>query len=330
MSASEKRAVAVINPREADGLARTLLDGFSLLAERGDIELKLSSSFEYDVPLSDKILSRPDFISFARKADAVVLINGKYGTDVRLAEDVDSFEKTAFIDGSELGGNNRLDVEVLRRVLDGTYKGKGAIDKDMLARCLLYMRREKPYVKGVVPLPFGIESLYTRAWTARPPKDIDFVCIFGQEEYPPFRRYVREELERFCKKEGFVCVTDKMPRSEFYRTLARAKVGVSVGGGGFDTLRFWEILGANAVLMTETIDIFPKYDTSLDFERIWQFNNLFDFSYELERVGAFLKEEYTKVFQTKAWQDEYDTILATHGSIARAQTVLNEIAKRRP
>lgn len=322
--------IAVINTRVPDGLARTLLDGLCALAERGEISLHVSSSFDYDLPLAPYVVERSRFIEFARAADAVFLIHTKYGTDIRLAEEVNAWEKTAFVDGSELGGNNRFDSETQRRVLSGSYKGFGAVNDDMRARCLVYLRREKPYLRNLTPFPFGIERVYTEGVKKKPEKDIDFFCVFGQDEYPLLRRHVREELERFSKKEGFTCVTHKMPKDEFYKTLARSKVGISVGGGGFDTFRFWEILGANAVLMTETIDIYPKYSDALRFERIWQFNNLFDFAYELERVGQFLREEYPKVFSTPAWQAEYDRILAMHGSVARAKTALETVFKKRP
>lgn len=322
--------VAVINIKSADGLARTLLDGLDSLAEAREITLRMSSVFDYDLPLAKYVLHRDEFISFAKDADAVFLIQTKYGTDYRLAEEINAWEKTAFVDGSELGGNNRLDVETQKRVLLGVYRGQGAINREMLARCLVYLRREKPYVKGTTPFPFGIERKYTEAATLRPPKDIDFVCIFGQDEYPILRRYVREELERFCKKEGFTCVTEKMPKDQFYQTLARAKVGISVGGGGFDTFRFWEILGANVVLMTDTLDVYPKYNNAFPYERIWEFNNLFDFSAELIKVGDFLRQEYPKLFTSAVWKEEYDRILATHGSKARALEALQAIAKKRP
>jgi hypothetical protein len=324
------KKIAVINEKPLDGLTRTVLDGLLILAERGEVDFRVSSEFRSELPLEHRILPKAEFIQFAKDSDAIFLMYNKYGVNVRLAEEIGMWEKTAFFDGSELGGNNRFDVETQKRVLAGTYKGQGAINHDMLARCLLYFRREKPYSKGMIPLSFGIERKYTETAAARPPKDIDFFCVFGQDEYPILRRYVREELERFCKKNGFTCVTEKMSKEDFYKTLGRAKVGISVGGGGFDTYRFWEILGANAVLMTETIDVYPKYSAVLGFERIWQFNNLFDFTYELERVGEFLREEYPKVFVTPAWQGEYDRIIATHGSVARAKTAIDTIFKKRP
>jgi hypothetical protein len=317
------RKVAVINTRHPDGLARTILDGFDILAKEGEVLLRLSSALDYPLPLSPYVIPRQDFIAFARGADIIVLISTKYDTDVRLAAECNVWEKTVFVDGGELGGNNRFDYLTQARVLAGTYKDKGAIDAAMLSRCKRYFRREKPYLPGITPLPFGIESRYVRDYAALAAKgvkkDIDFFCVFGQDEFPLLRRYVREELIRFCKKEGFSCVTEPMGKDDFYATLARAKVGVSVGGGGFDTYRFWEILGANALLLTETIDIYPKYSKALEYKRIREFNNLFDFSHQLPRVAAYLRNGYDE----EALAPEYGQILADHGSRTRALSMLS-------
>ena len=42
---------------------------------------------------------------------------------------------------------------------------------------------------------------------------------------------------------------------DYYRTLRRAQIGVSVRGGGFDTLRYWEVVACGALLISEEPDI---------------------------------------------------------------------------
>ncbi len=42
---------------------------------------------------------------------------------------------------------------------------------------------------------------------------------------------------------------------DYYRTLRRARIGVSVRGGGFDTLRYWEVVACGALLISEEPDI---------------------------------------------------------------------------
>ncbi len=317
------KRIAVINPSEPDGVARTILDGLLTLFEKEEVVFAISAPFSYSLPLSDMVLGRDDFISFARGADIIFLMNSKYSVNVRLAEDIDAFHKTVYIDGSELGGNNRFDVETQRRVIDGTYMHKGAIHTDMLSRCALYFRREKPYLRHIIPLPFGIERRYLSHIQKRPIKDIDFFCVFGQDEYPLLRRHVRDALKLFCAQNCFTCVTETLPSKEFYTLLARSKVGISVGGGGFDTLRFWEILAADAMVITETIDIFKKGDNALSYERITECNNLFDFVDAFTQIGEFLKTGYDSEVVKPSWENEYKKIISTHSSEARVRTVID-------
>ena len=140
--------IAVINPERADGLARTILDGLHTLSLKKEIDFCLSARFSYDIPLDKKVLSRKDFIDFATTADCVFLINCKYGTDTSLAKDINRWDKTIFIDGSELGKNRRYDSAIQKMVLDGTFEGGGKIDKEMLQKAGIYFRREKPYKNG--------------------------------------------------------------------------------------------------------------------------------------------------------------------------------------
>ncbi|MEK7615666.1 MAG: hypothetical protein AAB420_00490 [Patescibacteria group bacterium] len=277
-----------------DSLADILIDGFRQIS---DVELRTSE--------------QEGFFEFATTADLILLVYGKKKTDAELAEKIGRWDRTVFIDGSEVGENNRYDFSVQRDVLSGDFKEYGGIRFDMLQKCALYFRREKPYINGIIPLPFGIESSYVR-WNENIKKDIDFCCVFGQDEFPLLRRHVREELEKFCKENGFTCWTKKTSTpEEFHQILARSKVGVSVGGGGFDTMRFWEILGNNCILMTETIDIDRK---NLNYDRIHEFGNLFDFREQLKKISQSFAIDAA----------EYESIMADHSSKARALTVINE------
>ena len=303
-----------------DTLAETVCDGLIQLERNGELEFRLASEMEKRLLLDDHILSTKEFATFARSADLLFLFYSKKKTNTDLVDHLGLWEKTCFFDGSEAGQNNRFDFALQQAVLDGTYKNYGGIREDILKQCTLYFRREKPYRDGIIPFPFGIETSYVRH-ASDTKKDIDFVCVFGQDEYPLLRRYAREELVRFCEKNGFSYHVEKTKMPEDFRQLlARAKVGISVGGGGFDTLRFWEILGNNCLLMTETIDIYQPDSHELDYERIWQFGNLYDFRSQLERVGHFLRTEYRQ----DNLSDEYAAIIKAHSSVARARTIIDE------
>jgi hypothetical protein len=321
--------IAIIAPKEKDDyLLNDCLDGlFELSKDRQDLVVRISSSFVHPflAGMISKIeLSEKDFIDFARTADIIILGQRKGGTNFELAYKIGSWEKTVFLDGSELGGNRRFDFSIQDEVLRGQYGGNGCVDMKMLALCVAYFRREKPYLPGVTSFPYSIQSQYLKHYDRKKIKDIDFVCIFGQDEFPLMRRFAVKILEEYCKENGFTFRTGKTKdfdfslerkagRDEFYDLLSRAKVGISIGGGGFDTVRFWETLANNCILITERVDIFQPDGGELDYQRVYECNNLYDFKYQLQKVGEFLKSKYHQ----GDLDTEYQAILQKHSSKTR-------------
>lgn len=318
-----KYKIAVITPiKKQDYLANTILDGLIQLSKEHDsLEFHISSSCRCSYEISSYRLKKRKFAAFAQDADLIFLIWGKkHNTDYDLANKINLWSKTIFIDGSEFGNNNRYDYRIQRSVLKRTEKIAGCIDEEMLGKCRFYCRREKPYLKEIMPLPFGIESRYIKYIKSNTKKDIDFVCIFGQDEYPLLRKYTVEVLVEFCEDHGFSYHINRTRNpDEFYDLLARAKVGISVGGGGFDTLRFWEILGNNCLLLTEHIDIFDRDSKELLYDNIYQFKNLFDFVYQLEKIGELLRGNYDE----EKYYEIYKLILLNHSTKARVLSILN-------
>ena len=299
-----KPRIALIKPvGRVDYLSRTLIDGLTALSKSGECQLVNSPN-------------NADLVIFSSYGDETTAAGAK------VVSEADCWTKTVFVDGSELGGNRR-------------YTEAGQINLEMLSKCALYFRREKPYPDGVLPLPFGIESRQI-AYSPRVKKDIDFVCIFGQDKFPPLRAQAREALEEFCEKEKFSYRTKQTnflfwniysPRAQkrFYKVLARAKVGISVGGGGFDTARFWEILGNNCLLLTESMDIYPDNGASeLAYSRISQFKNLDGFKSQLKKMGEYVRTQYPP----ENLDSEYEEILTHHSSTSRVQCILDEAQAR--
>jgi len=300
--------IAVITPKgKEDYLANTIVDGLIQLQKEASAGFRffISSFSNSCLDVENFALSENQFIDFARSANLILLIWGKKEMNYKLARKINQWDKTIFIDGSEVGLNNRYDFTIQKKILAGKYREIGKINFKMLKKCALYFRREKPYINGIIPLSFGIESRYTKYYSPGQKKDIDFVCIFGQDEYPLMRRYVRELLVKYCKKNKFTyCVKKTKGPDEFYRILARAKVGISVGGGGYDCARFWEILGNNCLLL--------------------QFNNLYDFWYQLHKIGEFLQNGYNQENLVK----EYKDILSRHSSKTRVLTILDKARQK--
>lgn len=310
--------------------ANTVLDGLLQLSEVGRVEFRISPDYPAPFTVDTFTLSRESFVLYAKEADLIFFVYAKHGNNMELAREIGRFEKTIFIDGSEPGGDRRYDAKITRAIIEGRYEGEGAIHAKMLAECPLYFRREKPYQDNIVPFPFGIERRYVR-YQSGTKKDIDFVCIFGQEDHPPLRKEAREWLAEYCKKEGLIAVTEQTKgfsfddvtkqagRGDYYDLLARARVGVSIGGGGFDTARFWEVLGNNCLLLTESVDIYEPGSQKLSYARIHEFKNMYDFVAQVKKLTRFLRSGYDE----KAGNVEYEKVLAEHGTKARVETILS-------
>ncbi len=331
--------IAVVAPTERDDFyCDTVLDGLGgLVTEHPELTFRYAEHYPH--PFGKEFtrrfsLPKKEFFDFAKSADMVVLSYGKYGTDYALVDELNAWEKTVYVDGSEIGKNKWRDPEIQYQVITGAFTGRGAPNKEMQKKCRLYFRREKPYTNGVIPFPLGIESRFTKYYTPDKPKDIDFAAIFGQENYPITRRYTRERTDLFCKKNGFSCYAQKtytlplIKRGPFspdksYEIWARTKVGICTGAAGYDSRRFWEILGNNCLIIAERFDLYQPDSDAMNYKRIFQYNNLYDFEYQLKKAGEFLRNGYDQ----KDLEEEYREILKRHSTKARALTIINESKK---
>ena len=313
--------IAVITPKNKnDYLTDTVIDGLlSIKKDHNNLDFRVPFSYPGDFNKSEISLDSAAFMDFADNSDLIIFMWGKDNTDYDKARKINRFDRTVFIDGSEIGKNGRYDYDIQKEIILDIYNGRGAVDLEMERKCALYFRREKPYLRDILPFPLGIERKYYKFYSADVQKDIDFFCVFGQDQYPLMRRHAREMLEKYCAKNNFVCHIGKTKnRDEFYSLLSRSKVGISVGGGGYDTARFWEILGNNCILLTETIDIYELDSSRLKYDRIWQFNNLFDFAYQLEKLGQYLRNEYKQ----ENMKVEYEKIISEHSAKARVEEII--------
>ena len=337
--------IAVVTPIQRDDFyIDTVLDGLSeLKKEHPELEFFYPDSY----PEADQYqyickkgfagsnkLPRGRLLEYARQADLIILSSGKYGIDFAFVDSINGWRKTAFVDGSELGGDKWRDPTLQLKIINGECEEYGAPNKWALERCALYFRREKPYTHGMIPFPLGIESRFRKHVARGGRKDIDFACMFGQDTHPMTRQYARTLVERFSKKNGFTCYTKtthmlpikKGPWSQdkYHRIWSRAKVGICTGGAGYDTRRFWEILGNNCLIIAERVDLYHPDSDALRFKRIYEYNNLYDFEYQLEKVGQFLRSDY----QQEDLAEEYQEILQKHSSKARVLTIIREAQKR--
>lgn len=325
------KKIAIILPdKSKDYIANTVLEGFRTIEHTKEFEVRISPRFIPIANYSDWELDDEAFFRYARAADLIIYIHAKY-TVFDLVNKIDRWDKTVVVDGHEVGKNYRYDREILKAIEEERYERSGGVEWGAFKKCRKYFRREKPYIKGIIPLPFGIENRFIK-YKAGMKKDIDFTCIFGQEEFPPLRKEVRLVLEKFCSENGFTCMTKKTrtlfdwnfhglnSQRKFHKQLARTKVGISVGGSGFDTLRFWEILANNCVMLTENIDIYEPGSSALRYKRVFEFKDLDEFKVRLEEMGKLIRSGAINQYLE---QDEYERILKDHLCAARVRTIVD-------
>lgn len=326
------KKIAFITPiLKSDYLANTVLDGLIVLEKESFLEFRTTKNYPSPFNLDRYSLAEIDFIKYTNEADLIILSWGKNSTNFELADKINQWHKTIFVDGSETGKDNRFNEEIQEKIINGSYGGIGAINDEMLKKCKAYFRREKPYINGIKPLPFGIETRYTKYFNKNTEKDLDFVCIFGQEDYPKLRKQARIMLEDFCKKNNLSCETKKTKgfnfddstkiagRDNFYKLLSRAKVGISIGGGGFDTARFWEILANDCILLTEKIDIKAPSGKDFNYSRIYEFDGIDDFKSRLNELKSFIENNYNR----NSMFEEYCKIIEDHSSKSRVMSIIS-------
>jgi hypothetical protein len=109
------------------------------------------------------------------------------------------------------------------------------------------------------PLPFSI-ILETTLQESQGPRDIN--AFFAARTSQGQRRKADALLRGIpgIRYVGGVFDDDadrlfSLGDGDYYRNLHRAQIGVSVRGGGFDTLRYWEVVACGALLISEEPDI---------------------------------------------------------------------------
>ncbi len=333
-----KITIAVITPgRKEDYLVRTIVDGLEQLRHEALLgDIKYTDNNPRHFKIKEHELKRNNFIEYAKKADIILYCWGKVHENKDLVHIIGRYNATAYIDGSELGHNKRLEPQIVQQLEQGTYAGQGSIDEEMLKKCTAYFRREKPYTRGILPLPYGIESVYTSYGSNKSFKDrvYDVICVFGQKKFPPLREKVAMLLEEIQKtgrlkiwnkstKLPFLSPHNFISRRIFYQKLSNSRIGISVSGGGYDTARFWEILGSGAFLLTQKIDIDFPNGISIPKKLYKEFSSEDDFE---EALNNSIKELETisEVEQSAAYKE----LLQYHSSKARVLHVLQVMCER--
>jgi len=91
------------------------------------------------------------------------------------------------------------------------------------------------------------------------PKKYKVVCVLGKTH--PFREEVVAALKSMDLKDSFIGTSDELRFNckNYLSLLAQARIGVSVRGHGFDTVRRWEIPSFKTLLISDRLPIETPY-----------------------------------------------------------------------
>lgn len=174
-------------------------------------------------------------------------------------------------------------------------------------------------------LPFAAERRYFPDQTVE--KDIDLSCMLETQKRP-LRKTVEDYLLSRCQPNWFVGRTNERAyardKGSFVATpryqdiVWRSRACVNVMGLGYDCARFWEILAAGAVLISQRPAIqfphpFEHKVNALFFETVQELGAILD---ELE-TGALSWQEIARAGQSH--------VQAFHTSQKRAERMLAQI-----
>ncbi len=228
--------------------------------------------------------------------------------------------KTIFIDGGdwpEIGGDlKRLNNnDIYQRVND-----KRPFDI-IFKRELLKNTR---YNKNIHPLPFSINAnLYSNIPIL--PFKYD-VCFWAVESHP-IRTQALHFLESHfdCLQNGTVLNQNfrkyKRKGKKYFKELIRSRILLNLRGAGWDTLRYWEILGLQRFMLSQRLDILIPNDFIEDKEIVYFKNDLSDLE---DLCNFYLKnEELREQIAGRAHQKA----MLYHTDVARAKYILKAIEK---
>lgn len=249
--------IAYFNSPAYDYLTATLIEGLTL--EGHVVVAQYESNYAGRPP--------EDFHRNAADCDIVVLAGGM-GSDRGGFQTLDHPQKI-YADGTDFQST-------------GSLRGLGArlVFKREISRIAAPGEETRLY-----PLPLAIERRYLPAGRSRE-RDIALSFIATMQTNP-LRASIDARLSRLGRADVRSGSTREraydnasanyIPTPNYQGWLARSRMSVAMPGRGYDTARFWEILGAGAALMTWEPDIviphpFVDGETCVSFASLREFD----------------------------------------------------------
>ena len=264
---------------------------------------KILSSFKNISPESTDLV-----IVGAAKPDA-------FETYLSLIKRIPKSTPVYFIDGGD------------REELGGDLARAGAFElyqkaEDIRPFDLIFKReylKSNKYESRVKPLPFSI-NIKALNMLPSPKKERD--VFFWAIESHPIRKTAFQLLSQSFDQDGGVGQSQSMKSYKFkgrryHEELSRSKIGISLRGGGWDTLRYWEVPALGAMMITTPLDIVIPNDFE-DKKHVIRCQP--DLSDLVELCNYYVKNDSER---SKIIAAGYKHLLEHHTSQARAKYVLS-------
>ncbi len=228
--------------------------------------------------------------------------------------------KTVFIDGGDwntiggdlkrLNGADMYQRVISKRPFDAIFKRE-------------YLKIES-YPENVYPLPFSINSSrYSRARQHPYRYDVAFWAV----ESHPIRKQVFDFIEPLydCALNGSVPnqVARQYKRKGvfYFEELKRTRISLNFRGTGWDTLRFWEIMGLGAFMISQRPEIVIPYEFEEGKEIVYCQDDLSDLK---SLCDFYLKNE--KARNTIA-RNAFEKAMRFHTDEARAKYIVDTLKR---
>lgn len=172
--------------------------------------------------------------------------------------------------------------------------------------------------RRVVPFPLAVRSDLMPA----PAKDLAYdVTFWASTSHEDRRAAFRMLAGRYdCDANGSTphrTLRDFARKGDAYlRELSRARISLNVRGGGWDTLRLWEMLAMGTAVLSQRLPLVIPQPPTDGAELAWVREDLADLH---ERIGYFLTHEEERAAMARAGRA---WVLAHHDHRARAQQLV--------
>lgn len=189
---------------------------------------------------------------------------------------------------------------------------------------------KREYLKGreypdrVQPLPFAM-NLHALGSGPQPTKDMD-VTFWAMESHPVRKRAFELLRGRFdCDANGTGRAESlksyRHRGNRYHRALARSRIAISLRGGGWDTLRYWEIPALGPLMVTTPLDIVIPMDFV---DRVHVVRCQSDLSDLVDLCEHYLRHEDERERIAAAGRAH---LLAHHTNVARARQLLGFVGR---